>query len=329
MGRDRWRWLARRWTFALLGFAAGLLWVAWWHAQALGVLLTQEDQLQSLHGQLATLKAQSSRVQQQSGAPQAPPVLLAQLPSEGRQGVIWLQLSQLLAQHAVQLRSLRPLPDVLPAPLTSQAVAVRLHAQFGDWTAVWLAMNANGPVWSIDRLRITPQDQGVDIEAVLRVWFGDGPGSAALFEPDLLHPEATRTARMKSAVFRQVPEPDAQWLADPQDKSEAAAAWRQVAAVDQAQTVDVAVEGAALGRVNPVVLSADPALWPLERVRLLGIWQQAQDSHAILAAGPHWVRARVGQQVAGHRIDRILSQEVHLLPSLGAVKVLGLAKASP
>ena len=328
VGRERWRWLARRWTFALLGFAVGGLWVAWLHAPSLGVLWAQEDQLQSLQGQLAQLKSQTrqAQIQGQKAAQQASPQGLAQLPNLEHQGLIWLQFSQLLAQHAVELRSLRPVPDALPAPLPSQAVAVRLQGQFDDWVAVWRAMNANGPVWSIDRLRITPQAPGVDIEAVLRVWLGDGPGQDFMALSDKAAAGLTGLASVRSGVFWQEPElvvevPGKAW-------SVSGASLPQVQEGEATPSEPVTADRSQrLASTDP--LSVDPAQWPVERVRLLGVWHHAQEAHAILAAGPHWVRARVGQQVGDHWLGSIHAQEVHLLAGQGTVKVLGLAKASP
>ena len=330
MVRERWRWLARRWTFALLGFAVGWLWVAWLHAPSLGVLWAQEEQLQSLQGQLAQLKSQKrqAQVRGQKAAQQASPQGLAQLPNLEHQGLIWLQFSQLLAQHAVELRSLRPVPDALPAPLPSQAVAVRLQGQFDDWAAVWRAMNANGPVWSIDRLRITPQAPGVDIEAVLRVWLGDGPSQDFMALSDKTAAGLTGLASVRSGVFWQEPElvvevPGKAWA------MQAAAHPVQEVKAHEAQPPEPATAERAQPLASTAALYADPAQWPVERVRLLGVWHQAQEAHAILAAGPHWVRARVGQQVGDHWLGSIHAQEVHLLAGRGTVKVLGLAKASP
>ena len=329
VGWDRWCWLARRWTFALLGFAAGLLCVAWLPAQALGVFWAQDEPLQNLRGQLAQLKLQTRQVQDQKPAQLASLGWLAQLPNLEHQGVIWLQFSQLLSQHAVELRSLRPVPDALPAPLPSQAVAVRLHGQFDDWVSVWSALNVSGPVWSIDRLRITPQAPGVDIEAVLRVWLGDGTVPGVMAEPDATAPGPIGPPGVRSAVFWQEPKlvvaaPGKAWAVSdtlvPQvqeGEANAAKPWAP-ATVDRVQML-----------AGVAALSADPAQWPVDRVRLLGVWHQAQEAHAILAAGPHWVRARVGQQVGDHRLGSIHAQEVHLFASQGTVKVLGLAKASP
>jgi hypothetical protein len=327
---ERWRWLARRWTFALIGFAVGWLWVAWLHAPSLAVLSAQEEQLQSLQGQLAQLKLQTrqAQLQGQKAAQQASLQGLAQWPNLERQGVIWLQFSQLLAQHAVELRSLRPVPDALPAPLPSQAVAVRLHGQFDDWVAVWRAMNANGPVWSIDRLRITPQAPGVDIEAVLRVWWGDGPGPDDMAQADRATAGLIPLASVRSAVFWQQPGQ----VFDAPVKSramQAAAPPAQEVTAHAAKPTEPAKAQRAQSLDSTAALSADPAQWPVERVRLLGVWHQAQEAHAILAAGPHWVRARVGQQVGDHRLGSIHAQEVHLLAAQGSVKVLGLAKAAP
>ncbi|WP_291937053.1 hypothetical protein, partial [Limnohabitans sp.] len=43
--RDRWRWLARRWAFALGGFAVGFLGVGGWQFEALEALWESEAQV--------------------------------------------------------------------------------------------------------------------------------------------------------------------------------------------------------------------------------------------------------------------------------------------
>ena len=315
-GRDRLRWLVRRWVFALVGFAAGLALVAGLHADAIDTLWRDEDPVQSLQQQLAKLQDQVRKVQKQLDVSQAPPNALAGLPAPDREALIWLQLSRLLEQHAVQLKSLRPVPERVAAPLTSQAVAVHLHAHFDDWVAVWAALNARAPVWSIDRLRITPQAEGVSIEAVLRVWFSDGLtppeaelGAAQGQESHLLGKvsvqaeRATRNALARSAVFVLPPRLGLVASPAPEHVSE-----------------------------NPAQeWSANPGQWPLDRVRLLGVWHQAQGPQAILAAGPHWVRARVGQQIGPHgfRVVSIHAREVHLRSGSGSVVVLGFEKVLP
>ena len=313
-GRDRLRWLVRRWVFALAGFAAGLTLVAGLHVDAIDTLWRDDGPVQSLHQQLATQQGQVRKLQQQLGVTQTLPKALAGLPSPDREALIWLQLSQLLAQHAVQLKSLRPVPERLASPLASQAVAVHLNAHFDDWVAVWAALNLKGPVWSIDRLRITPQGKRVEIEAVLRVWLRDGPtlpeaalataqGPLLLDEVPFEPVRAARATLVHSAVFVQSARPGLTALPASKHVSEdPAKGW-----------------------------SANPGHWPLDQVRLLGVWHQAQGLQAILAAGPHWVQARVGQPIGplGHRVTSIHAQEVHLRAGSGPVAVLGFEKAKP
>lgn len=322
-----WHGLTRRGAFAWLGFAAGLLGVSWLHAPTWAALWEPEDALPSLPVALATLQAQLHKAQVPTDAPQGPPSLLAQLPARERQAVVWLQLSQLLAQHAVQMQSLRPVPDGAVAPLHSQAVAVRLHAHFDDWVAVWEAMNAHGPVWSIERLRIVPKGQGVDIEAVLRVWFGDDLDLGRLVpsEPATRQPVGKRVTRIRSSVFWQQPQGA---LSTPQAKPEdfKNPDWMDPLG-DPGQTdraVLLATEGATKGAVDPVQ-------WPLAQIRLLGVWHQAQDARAILAAGAHWAQLRVGQHIGveGHQLESIHPHEVHLRNLQGTLKVLALDKVPP
>ena len=45
--------------------------------------------------------------------------------------------------------------NVLLETLYDEAAALD-ERRFDDWVAVWAAMNARGPVWGIERLRITP-----------------------------------------------------------------------------------------------------------------------------------------------------------------------------
>ena len=83
--------------------------------------------------------------------------------------------------------------------------------------------------------------------------------------------------------------------------------------------------------LQTALLSPDPADWPLEQVRLVGIWQHAHDAQLILMAGPHWVRAQVGQRIGtqGHVVQSIHAREVHLRAAQGSVQVIGLERAKP
>lgn len=323
-GPNRWWTRVRHWRFALAGFSAVLLGAAWWHSEALSGLWHQAHEVQSMQVQMLALKAQVSITPNPKDAPNEPPAWLLHLPSADRQALIWQYFSRLLAQHRVHLHALRPVPDAMPAPLASQAVAVRLHAQFDDWVAVWGRLNAQGPVWSVDRLRITPQGQGLDIEAVLRVWLGNNADFSAwaVTAPHWLGDGPSPGG--KSAVFWQEPGMVDQVPNEPQVNAPGQALKGRSSVAGQSTSDEPLV-------TDPPNLSADPAQWPLERIRLLGVWRHAQDAQAILSAGPHWVQARVGQRVGplGHRLDSIHAHEVHLRSIQGQIQVLGLSEVKP
>lgn len=331
VGRDRWRWLVRRWIFAVMGFAAGLMAVTVWQFEAFSALWHQKVEVRDLHLKLAVLKEQVAQPPTQSNAPRTPSDVLARLPTQNRQALIWLNFSRLLEQHGVHLQSLRPVSSVVPAPLASQAVAVRLQAEFDDWVAVWAALNAHSPAWSVDRLRMTPQGESLDIEAVLRVWFGDGSDISAWTLTNAVSPSESPSAGVQSAVFWQ--KPRALALAQPMRMGDAARreSTGHSGATGQAQLAKAVDVDLPPGSPVTPSFSADPLHWPLDRIRLLGVWHHAQDSQAILSAGPHWIQARAGQRLGpmGHRVDHIDAHEVHLRAHQGPVKVLGLTEVLP
>jgi hypothetical protein len=335
--RDRWRWLARRWAFALAGLGLGLLGVGSGQLQVLDALWESEAQVQDLRAQLLAQQKQTSNgpgAQADLNAPTGPPQVMAWWPVQGTQSAVWPPLERLFAQHGVRLLSLRPEPASPTNAWPSQAVALRLQARFDDWVAVWSAMNARGPVWGIERLRITPQGGEVAIEAVLRLWLspaarstpfgGAAPAPGALFPSPA--PAALRS-RAGSPVFVTAPSPMVASLSvapnlKPEDLVSA-----QTGAGMQSRTL--MQEGRASDLQT--VLSPDPADWPLEQVRLVGIWQHAHDAQLILMAGPHWVRAQVGQRIGtqGHVVQSIHAREVHLRAAQGSVQVIGLERAKP
>ena len=55
--------------------------------------------------------------------------------------------------------------------------------------------------------------------------------------------------------------------------------------------------------VAPVLssLSSDPGQWPVQAIRLQGVWQQAGQWHAVLGAGLSQTTVRAGQQVGQER----------------------------
>jgi hypothetical protein len=215
--RDRWRWLARRWAFALVGFGLGLLGVGSGQLQVLDALWESEAQVEDLRAQLLAQQNQASHgpgAHTELNAPAGPPPVMAWWPVQGTQSAVWPQLERLFAQHGVRLLSLRPESASPMGAWPSQAVALRLQARFDDWVAVWAAMNSRGPVWGIERLRITPQGGEVAIEAVLRLWLSpeatSTPVGGAATAPGALFPGPAPVASRSRAggpVFVTTPSP--------------------------------------------------------------------------------------------------------------------------
>lgn len=336
--RDRWRWLARRWAFALAGFGLSLLVMGIWKLESLDALWEIEAQLQDLQVQLLEQQKKASNgpsTNSDLNAPMGPPPVMAWWPAQGTQAEVWPQLERLFAQHRLRLLSLRPERASSMGALPSQTVALRLQGRFEDWVAVWAALNKRGPVWSIERLRITSHSEGVAIEVVLRLWLsprvtrmsGDDPvkRSEALFAGPA---PATWHFRAGAAVFVTSPSSMAPSLLTASNlKGEDSVSMPAKAGI-QLRSSSQELRASAL-QTTP--LSTDPADWPLEQVRLVGIWQQAHEALPILMAGPHWVRARVGQRIGtqGHVVHSIHAQEVHLRASQGPIQVIGLEKAKP
>lgn len=337
--RDRWRWLARRWAFALGGFVVGLLGVGGWQFEVFQALQESEAQVLDLQAKLQA-QVQSERLKPVPGAvvalhtPTGPPSVMAWWPVQGTQAVVWPQLERWMAQHGLRLMSLRPEAPSSVGAWPSQAVALRLQGRFEDWVSAWAALNAQGPMWGLERLRITPQEGGVAIDAVLRLWLSPEPKvmskSVGTPTPTEWMPAPLLFAQRPGAgatVFVATVSPSA-------TLSGVAAGLKDVDPLPLAAVTASTRPAESLASPPPPpmpTLSPDPADWPLDQVRLVGVWQQGQGVRPILVAGPHWALARLGQRVGpqGHVVNSIHAEEVHLRAAQGPVWVIGLEKTKP
>ena len=337
--RDRWHWLVRRWAFALAGFVVGLLGVGGWQFKAVETLWESQAQALDLqmklkaHEQLQPAQGQQAPNSAALLAPTGPPAVMAWWPVQGTQAVVWPQLERLLAQQGLRLLSLRVEPPNPAAAWPSQKVALRLQGRFDDWVAVWAAMNGQGPIWGMERLRITPQEGGVVIDALLQLWLSpESTAMPALAGASVLNEQLKEAGKVALRAGEAAPvfvattaRPLASPLASPglleQEIKPAATAMESRAS---------AGDGYSLPSSMPV-LSPDPAHWPVELVRVAGVLQFAQDAQLILQAGPHWVRAHVGQRIGsdGHVVNSIHAREVHLRSAQGPMLVISLDKAKP
>lgn len=305
------RRIFRRWIYALTAFAGSvvLMWLP--HADALDALWRSEQSLEVLRQQVA---APSAAVGDKSGSEavknaSALVQVLDHLPGLMAQVRLWPTLQQTLARERLQLLSFRPVDDPMAAPLPSQAVALRLRGRFDDWVRAWSGMSEGAPVWSIDRVHIQPttDSTAVEIDVLLRVWLRAGPDGPRAWQGQgaVGVPSAART----DAVFV--------------DRRSA----EQLASAGVLARADVTADKPAKSETMD---SPDPADWSRAGLRLLGIWQEADTRHAILAFGVHWIWARVGQRVSleGHWIEAIGDQAVNLRVGQGPVQVLNLEKGS-
>ena len=299
----------RRWVYASTAFAVALALVWLVHADDWDALWRSEQSLENLRRQVASPSA-SLNVTPEPGAAQAGPALvqvLDHLPGLSAQARLWPTLQQTLARQHLQLLSFRPVDDAMAAPLPSQAVALRLRGRFDDWARAWSGMSEGSPVWSIDRVHIHPQadSTAVEIDVLLRVWLRAGPDSARAWQG--LGSAHGHSAARAEAVFVS---------GQPKDPLMPAGLVAQASA-----EADTAAKSETMD-------SPDPAHGSWARLRLMGIWQEAETRYAILAFGTHWVRAKLGQRVSleGHRLEAIGDAAVSLRVGQGPVQVLNFEK---
>lgn len=273
-----WRQL-QRWGDAVSGAALGASAVFWLGSDAGSA---HEQAQQAVDAARARLQAQP--------APQPPavdlsahaasalwPRLTGGLPAE-----IWPHLQRALGEQGVQVVSIRILPEVLAGPLSSQSVALRVHAMYSDWVSAWDGLTDAGPVLSLERLSVVPQttSRGVQLDVVLRLWFKPGAQAGGLVP---VGSQVTAAARGKVSG---VPDIFAQPGSAPR--------------------------AAVLPELTPQ--STDPLQWPMDRIRLLGTWQQGAQWQAVLGTAEVGVPVQVGRRVAqeGHRVESIQRDAVLL-----------------
>ena len=282
----------RRWAWALVGALWGSLGVAWlasdlWqaHDHAQQALDAAQSQWQA---QPQTVR-QQDKVQTEAHAQRA---LWSRLP--GRLPAdIATALQQTLQRQGLTVVSLRVLSDAAVGSLHSQSLALRLNGPFANWVQAWQSFTAAGPVLSIDRMSVLPlaQSPGVQLDLVLRVWSnpalaGDGVLPAWPSSRTLAKSDGVDTG---DGVFALAAKPDSGSPTSPVPSK------------------------------NAPLLTDDPLTWPVERIRLLGTWQQDEAWGAVLSAGGGWVTVRQGQRISseGHSVQAIRRDAVMLRTAQG------------
>ena len=204
------------------------------------------------------------------------------------------ELQQALQAQGLTVVSLRTMPVVSGGALQSQSLALRLNGDFAQWARTFQAWAASGPVVSIERMGVTPltKAQGVQLDVVLRLWFktsAGGQGAWPAWPSVATEQSATVPADLDQGVFALPLGPDLPMSAPLPAQSKALA------------------------------VTDDPMTWPMERIRLLGTWQEGERWQAVLSAGGVWVPLRVGQRVSpqAHRVQEIRRDAVIFRTSQG------------
>lgn len=298
------RWCVRqfkRWTWAVAGAVAGAMVVFWLASETGGAHEQARQAFEAAQRRLQTLPEPPTGAIRPVDTSTSP--LWPRLGGSGS-AETWTRLQQALTARGVQVVSIRVAPGAHTGPLASQSVALRLQAPFADWVGTWHGLSEAGPVLSIDRISAAPlasaphEPQGVQLDVAMRLWF----------RPD--------------AQSSQVPVP---WP-EPQDLPVRVAASGPLGAEVFAHpgsapgVLAVSASPAASAQTHEATpWPADPLLWPLARLRLLGTWQQGAQWHAVLGAAGTWVSVRPGQRIAseGHRVASIGRDAVILRSAQG------------
>lgn len=321
----------RRWGYALAGLAMGLGGV--WLAQLeVGESYASAQQAHArLDQQLADLRSSAAgatpvNVAATNGESVAQAQrLLSRLPVATRPENLWMTWQQILAAHDLQLMFLQPMPSIdtqgRGAALLSHSATWRVLGRFDDWVRVWAACAESGPVCAIERISVvaTQQPGEVQIDGVMRVWTRsaegqplDAMGLAGWMADVQKGPRPSDHSR--TALFG----PSYSPLVDPNTT-------RSEALLSPTRS-----EGQSAADTSLAALSDDPKQWPLARIRLAGLWQQADDRQALVSAGPHVVKVSLGQHISleGHRVVAITHQGVQLQLGKGPTVDLPWAEMS-
>lgn len=323
------RWW-RRWAYALTACLLGVLLMELAQPEVRGNHAQAEEAVARLAQQLTNLTVTAAKPSNHALASDVQG-RLASLPAITRDGQIWTDWQQVLAAHGLRLQSMRPLaPESVALPksakggdsqrnhLSHQAATFRLQGRFEDWSRAWSACAETGPLCTIDRINVTALEQAaeVQIDLVMRLWMrpAEVGGTAEHNRGD----EGTGL-QARQAIWQMPSSGGAQVRTGPAlfaVNVATARSWGGAAAGvgNLTPSTDAVAAGTSMTTARHEDLPPDPRHWPLVRVRWVGLWQQGGDQYAILSAGPHGAKVRLGQRVTqeGHRLVAIAENGVSL-----------------
>lgn len=308
-----WRGWFRRWAWALAACLVAWGLGVWLHAQTWLDYVQTGHEVRTLQAQLAAAPVARHLSRGDAAVEAMPP-----LPTTDQAAQLWGLLPHALAQHQVRLLAMQPVNEAMAAPLPSEAMTLRLQARFENWAGLWAVMTQMGPVWTMDRLRVTPSVgvQGVDIEVVWRIW---SRAQDAVKRP---HGETF------IAAIPQWPAPfalrdGASVFEDPRRP----AAHKAVSDARPVTAATVAPETLALERV----FSNEPERTPMQPLRVIGIWRHGTQAEVLVANPTHWFRVQEGRVLSleGHRLWRIGHDDIQVRDPRGRTETLKLETMPP
>lgn len=255
--------------------------------QALREEVTQlELQLSGLQQKLQEKPASGIRIRQELPMPDEPDL------SEADTAWSWLQ--QRMQAHGLQVQALQPKVVSADKGLPQQAVVMRLQGRWQDWIALEEALQVHAPWWVIDQWLVAPATAPAGDVRTVRI--------------ELQARLGLRPSALPSAATTRV------WPTWPVSVTPQAGPDVQLFAAVPVSTSS-AEASPAVREVGPD-LSADPRTWPIEQLRLFGVWRQAGAAYAVVGTGGEQVTLRQGQSIGrqAYRVRTIGDDHVDLSP---------------
>lgn len=261
-----------------------------WLLGLLTVCAVGHEQIESLLALGDEVVQWRSRVQEQQGVLATPGLAPSQAegadwPDGAESVTVWPWLQQQMQSHALQLQMLKLDPVNTQGGLPEQAVALRLQGRWSDWVHLEQALDAHTPWWVVERWQVVPSDP---VAGTVRIELQARLG---------LRPPGWRGASSQAPVWTTaLPSGDpAMRVTDP-------------------FAMTAAPSRLAESRQQPAARPLDPRQWPVHEWRLLGVWQQAGKTHAVLGAPAGHLSVTAGQRLGpeGHRVLSVGNDGVRL-----------------
>ena len=277
--RAGWRHLLMR----VFAFAGGVALVAWGWPLDLQAWVSLQQEVDRLQAQVP---APPYKPQQDpdAAASKSHDVLEPDEPALAEADAVWPWLQARMQAQGLQVLALRPQTVSTKDGLPQQPVSLQLQGRWHDWLALQAALNAHAPWWVIEQWQVASVAAGSEtVRIELQARLGLRP-------PALPGPSMPRVWP-RWPVAAAVPTTGSAWSASAQGAAPAAS-----------------------GREAAGAGSAPAHEWPLDRLRLLGVWRQSGVLHAVVGMGQDSVVLGVGQRIGreAYRVHRIGDDHVEL-----------------